>query len=400
MLSEWHRTQRLLHDILPDGSWRKEQCYILGGGPSLKNFDLSATIGSRVIAVNRAYEVCPWADIVTSCDDCFYSWHKNDPRFRNHTGLKVMMLVDPNPNLEPDVWVVPGLIERSIGTIKEGLGHGWNSGYGALMLGLALGCDPIYLIGFDMQGNADTNGQAWWHDGYPHQNNASCYDRYANEFKWAAGSGLISARVYSLCPTGGLRDVFPRPEPIFVNFYTPGRGYEDHAKRLVESLDRLGAALDQEMIEYPGTWMKAQALKPGFLKRKLEEHFPHPIVWVDADAIVRQKPELFFQWADEQSGPDIGVHYKDGEECLGGTVWLSQSDRTRKLLARWVELQHLHPEEWDQRLLEQLLSDDSSFKVERLPPTYCQIFDSMKAAGSPVIEHFQHSRLARKMVDS
>jgi hypothetical protein len=60
----------------------------------------------------------------------------------------------------------------------------------------------------------------------------------------------------------------------------------------------------------------------------------------------------------------------------------------------------LHPEEWDQRLLEQLLSDASSFKVERLPPTYCQIFDSMKAAGSPVIEHFQHSRLARKMVDS
>lgn len=399
MLSEWHRTQKLLREILPDGSWRKEQCFILGGGPSLQDFDLSATMGSRVIAVNRAYEVCPWANIVASCDDCFYSWHKDDPRFRNHTGLKVMMLVDPNPNLESDVWVVPGLIERSIGTIKDGLGHGWNSGYGALMLALALGCDPIYLIGFDMQGNPDTNTQTWWHDGYPHQNDASCYDRYADEFKWAAASGLISARVYSLCPAGGLRDVFPRPEPVFVNFYTPGRGYEDHAKRLVESLDRLGAVLDQETIEYPGSWMKAQALKPGFLKRKLEEHFPHPIVWVDADAIVRQKPDLFFQWADEQSGPDIGVHYKDGEECLGGTVWLNQSDRTRKLLAQWVELQHANPEEWDQRLLEQLLNDDSSFKVERLPPTYCQIFDSMKAAGVPVIEHFQHSRLARKMLD-
>jgi len=396
MVSDWHKTQKLLYGILPDGSWRNERCYILGGGPSLKNFDLSETIGSRVIAVNRAYQICPWADIVASCDDYFYSLHKDEHGFRSHAGLKVMMLVDPNPNLEPDVWVVPGIIERSSGTIQEGLGHGWNSGYGALMLALALGCDPVYLIGFDMQGNADTNTQAWWHDGYPLQNDASCYNRYTDEFKWAVDSGRISARVYSLCPTGGLRHIFPRPEPVFVNFYTPGRGYEAHAKRLVESLDLIGAVLDQETIEYPGSWTKAQALKPAFLKRKLEEHFPHPIVWVDADAIVRQKPALFFQWADEQSGPDVAVHYKDDEECLSGTVWLNQSSRTRKLLTQWVGLQHATPEEWDQRLLEQLLNSDTTLKVERLPATYCQIFDSMKAAGVPVIEHFQHSRLLKE----
>jgi len=52
MVSEWHQTQKLLHGTLPDGSWANERCYILGGGPSLKDFDLSATVGSRVIAVN------------------------------------------------------------------------------------------------------------------------------------------------------------------------------------------------------------------------------------------------------------------------------------------------------------------------------------------------------------
>jgi len=399
MISEWHKTQKLLHGILPDGSWGNEQCYILGGGPSLKNFDLSTTAGSRVIAVNRAYEVCPWADIVASCDDCFYSWHKDDPRFRSHTGLKVMMLVDPNPNLEPDVWVVSGIIERCIGTIKEGLGHGWNSGYGALMLALALGCDPVYLVGFDMQGNAGANTQAWWHDGYPNQNDASCYHRYADEFKWAAASGLISSRVYSLCPSGGLRDTFPRPEPVFVNFYTTGRGYEDHAARLADSLNRLGSVIDQEALEYPGSWAKAQALKPAFLQRKLAEHFPHPIIWIDADAIVRQRPVLFYEWADKQNGPDVGVHYKDGEECLSGTIWLNQGERTRKLVARWVKLQDANPEEWDQRLLEHLISEDECLKVEQLPATYCQIFDSMKNAGEPVIEHFQHSRQVKDEAD-
>src|SRR5207253_6811915 len=121
-----------------------------------------------------------------------------------------------------------------------------------------------------MQGNTATNSQAWWHDGYPHQNDGSCYKRYADEFKWAATNGLILQQVYSLCPTGGLRDTFPRPEPIFINYYTPGRGYEDHADRLIESLNRAGCIYDQEVIEDPGSWIKAQAFKPGFIQRKLQ----------------------------------------------------------------------------------------------------------------------------------
>lgn len=397
MISDWHKKQNLLKKVLADGSWQNERCYVLGGGPSLTDFALLATIGKRVIAVNRAYEVCPWADLIASCDDRFYSLHKNDPRFRNHTGLKVMMLVDPNPDLESDVWVVPASIERCLGSIKDGLGHGWNSGYGALMLALALGCDPIYLVGFDMEGAAG-NTQVWWHDGYPQQSDGSCYQRYADEFRWAA-SRLVPRRVYSLCPTGGLRGIFPRPEPVFVNFYTRSRGYDEYAAHLVESLHRAGCLIDQEVIEYPGSWTKAQALKPVFLQRKLEENFPHPIVWVDADAIVHQRPTLFYEWADEHNAPDIGVHYKNGEECLSGTIWLNPSERTRNLLARWVKLQQANPEEWDQRLLEHLISEDNDLKLERLPATYCQIFDSMKDAGEPVIEHFQHSRKAKEATE-
>jgi len=397
MLSEWHKSQKLLQHLLPDGSWKDEPCYILGGGPSLKAFDLDQTAGNRVIAVNRAYEICPWADIVTSCDDCFYDWHKDDFRFRQHSGLKVMILVDPNPNLESDVWVVPGVVERCVGSIREGLGHGWNSGYSALMLAIALGCDPIFLVGFDMEADQISNRQRWWHDGYPDLRNANCYQRYADEFRWAADSGLIKQRVYSLCPTGGLRDVFPRPEPVFVNFYTTGRGYEDHAARLKDSLDRIGCIYELESFSYAGNWLRAQALKPGFLQRKLDEHFPHPIVWVDADAIVAQRPDIFYRWADECDAPDIGVHYKDGEECLAGTVWLNNTRRTRALLARWVELQQAEPEEWDQRLLERALEEDQTLNVGHLPATYCQIFDSMKDAGIPVIEHFQHSRKLKNL---
>jgi hypothetical protein len=81
-------------------------------------------------------------------------------------------------------------------------------------------------------------------------------------------------------------------------------------------------------------------------------------------------------------------------------VWLNQSEQARNLLARWVNLQQANPEEWDQRLLEQLISEDHYLTVGQLPATYCQIFDSMKDAGEPVIEHFQHSRQAKEATEA
>ena len=299
--------RRKTPELLPDGS--ETNAATFSAAAFAKNFDLAATAGSRVIATNRAYEICPWADIVASCDDCFYGWHKDDPRYRTLTGLKVMLLVDPNPHLDADVWIVPGRIERCIGSIREGLGHGLNSGYGALMLAIALGCDPIYLVGFDMEGNVASNTQSWWHDGYPTQNDGSCYQRYADEFKWAAASGLISQRVYSLCPTGGLRDTFPRPEPVFVNFYTKGRGYEDHAQRLAGSLERLGCAMTNAPSNNRVAGSGSSARQ---FYKKTEGIFLTPSF---GSMRMRSftRSHRCSSWADERSGPDIAVHYKDGE---------------------------------------------------------------------------------------
>ena len=50
--------------------------------------------------------------------------------------------------------------------ITHGIYGGNNSGFGALMLAIALGANPIYLLGYDMKIESKTH----WHSGYPNQN--------------------------------------------------------------------------------------------------------------------------------------------------------------------------------------------------------------------------------------
>ncbi len=47
--------------------------------------------------------------------------------------------------------------------MREGIGHGDNSGYAALNLAVCLGANPIYLLGFDCK---HTNGKSHWHAGH------------------------------------------------------------------------------------------------------------------------------------------------------------------------------------------------------------------------------------------
>ena len=55
-----------------------ETIYIIGGGPSLKNFDFRSLAGSRTIAVNKAMFFYPNADVLYWTDSRFYTWYKND----------------------------------------------------------------------------------------------------------------------------------------------------------------------------------------------------------------------------------------------------------------------------------------------------------------------------------
>lgn len=146
---------------VPRGAWKGEPAFILGGGPSLKGFDVSRLKGrGRVIAVNDAGLVlAPWADVLFWADARWYEWNKGSLHL--HTGQwKVTRLCTPRA---PGIHVLGHHRTTGLST-KATLLAGYCGGGSSINLAYLLGANPIILLGFDMRpGN--------WHDRHrlPHK---------------------------------------------------------------------------------------------------------------------------------------------------------------------------------------------------------------------------------------
>ncbi|MCJ7828599.1 MAG: hypothetical protein MUP81_02530 [Dehalococcoidia bacterium] len=158
-------------DVLPNGAWAGQPCFIIGGGPSLMGFDFERLRGrGRVIAINKAYLYMPFADVVFFMDHAsFYMYLKRKQfgadalkAWDDFKGLRIFL------NLRgrdvPDAYSI-----RSIGrvglptSLKNGLYHGNNSGFGAIGVAICAGADPIYLLGYDLK---HQGGVTHFHGGY------------------------------------------------------------------------------------------------------------------------------------------------------------------------------------------------------------------------------------------
>ena len=155
--------------------WDDEVVYLVGGGPSLENFDWNRLKGKKVIAINRAFQVLPFADVMYWTDARFYRWYASE--ITNFKGLKVTCR--PVPENPSDVIFLKSNGANTIDTRPSYISHGNNSGYGAINLAVKLGAKRIYLLGYDM--NADSN-KTHWHNGYNISHNTSIYGRMVAQF--------------------------------------------------------------------------------------------------------------------------------------------------------------------------------------------------------------------------
>jgi len=143
-----------------DRLWEGETIYIIGGGPSLKNFNFMGLVGSRVIAVNKAMYAYPNADVLFWTDSRFYTWYKND--IDNFQCLKYT-LKSAN-QYTADVKILRKGAPHGLEEGTDTLAHGNNSGYAAINLAYHLGAKRIVLLGFDMCNDGIVTH---FHDGYP-----------------------------------------------------------------------------------------------------------------------------------------------------------------------------------------------------------------------------------------
>lgn len=137
---------------IPRGEWRGEAAVILGGGPSLRRDLVPALRGrARVIAVNNAYLLAPWADMLYFADRRWWEWNKHDlGRYEGPHMVTRQRVEDPR---------VKRLGRERVEALSRNpcVVAGWCGGANAINIAYLYGANPIILMGFDMRpGN--------WHD--------------------------------------------------------------------------------------------------------------------------------------------------------------------------------------------------------------------------------------------
>jgi len=159
---------------------------IIGGGPSLKNYDLSPLEGQRCIAVNNSYKIAPWADILHFADASWWQWNgdhvlKNWPQDRIITTATSDVASVNHPRVKR-FWR-----DRGAFTEDRTKLHGWDSGTQAIHMAYHLGARRIVLFGIDMQPAKD--GACQWHDEHKRPTKA---DNYQSRFAPSL-TGLVGA---------------------------------------------------------------------------------------------------------------------------------------------------------------------------------------------------------------
>jgi hypothetical protein len=205
------------------------ECYIVGGGPSLRGFDWTQLDGNFVIAINRAYEKLPNADVVYFTDHDWYTAHKL--QLSKHIGRKVKGSIRPSPSNEYDEYLLT--TERGLQTIAGQLSHGCNSTYAAVNLAAVhLGFTEIYLLGVDMQHNSI--GNSHWHSGHNRVDPVSVYDRMMENFNRVTPIlAELGVNVYNInTPEQSKLDCFP-----FSDKLTLGTGNDDYEASFVRELE-------------------------------------------------------------------------------------------------------------------------------------------------------------------
>jgi len=166
-------------DILKDIQVSSEEVYIVGGGPSLKNFGFSSLADKCTITINKSIFHVPNPDYFISVDYTFLK--KVSKKVFNSIPAKKFFvadfgypflketnkqIIDTRYNMVYDLRDYNLLIRAQR---QDGIGYtfnefrtGRNSGFCAFQLAVILGFKKIYFLGIDL----NRRGKTHYHEGY------------------------------------------------------------------------------------------------------------------------------------------------------------------------------------------------------------------------------------------
>ena len=138
--------------------WPESTIVIIAGGPSLTAQQVCTVWGTRktgrcrVLAINDAYRIAPWADVMYFADGSvkWYGWHKDRPEFKAFRGMRLTIEA---ADRAPGVHWLKNYGQQGLSLIPDGVMSGSNSGHQALNIAIHLGARRIVLLGYDCRGD-------------------------------------------------------------------------------------------------------------------------------------------------------------------------------------------------------------------------------------------------------
>ncbi len=140
--------------------WENEKVLCVGTGDSLRKSDIDYCANkAKIIAVNNAYKLAPYADLLYASDSKWWIWHEGATDFR---GWRLTR--EREAALEYEIDWIESFNKSGLSQEPDKIHNGYNSGYQAVNVAYLLGCRDVYLLGYDMQ---KTNNKTHYFGDHP-----------------------------------------------------------------------------------------------------------------------------------------------------------------------------------------------------------------------------------------
>lgn len=194
---------------------------------------------------------------------------------------------------------------------------------------------------------------------------------------------------------------------IYVSFYTEGIYEKVINKYLLPSLKKYN--LPYKIYKKPNLkeWNQNTRFKANIILEALEEFLDNDIIFIDADNVIVEFPELFYKISQEY---DLALFYLDWyqhwrnqtgnskRELCNGVALFRNNNKVKELIKEWIEKDKVIGG-LEQKILQDLLDNHPEIKIYKLPVEYSVIplQDNTIPTyiGKPIIRAYPFSRQIR-----
>ena len=187
--------------------WPESTIVLIAGGRSLTAQQICVvwrarkTGRCRVIAINDAYRIAPWADVLYFADGSvkWYGWHKDRPEFKAFRGMRLTIEA---ADRAPGVHWLKNYGTKGLSENRDGVMSGSHSGHQALNIAIHLGARRIVLLGYDCRGDH-------WFGEHPNKTAMNFGGWIANFRGIVERLAALNIKVLN-CSPGSAIDAFPK----------------------------------------------------------------------------------------------------------------------------------------------------------------------------------------------